>query len=402
MHILCLHQYYNTPDFPGSGRMHALVKHLSQYGHTFTIISTNTFIKLPTNKKTVVQLAPNVKLICLPIRYHNRLNALGRLPAFLKFVFWSIWVGMNEPKPDLVWGSSTPLTVGWAAMKLASYFKVPFLFEVRDLWPDFPIQMGTVPIKFMQRALYKLEAKLYNVADRVIATSPDMVTHIKSKTMNPENVYLSFMGSDFEDIDQIGEEDVKVLQKQYSLENRKVILYAGSFGRSNDVQSLIYLMKTIPSLKDVTLVLIQGGTGEPYHTPAIHGGSNNKAHVLLLSALSHQETLKWFKLADLSLVTFIDKPVLSSNSPAKLFDSLACGTPVIVTNPGWSKTFVETYKCGWYVPAESPERLLACIKQVLSDSEGLKQAGLYGTRAARHLFDRKFIAKDLQQIITSI
>jgi glycosyltransferase involved in cell wall biosynthesis len=92
-------------------------------------------------------------------------------------------------------------------------------------------------------------------------------------------------------------------------------------------------------------------------------------------------------------------PVLATNSPAKFYDSLACGTPVIVTNPGWTKTFIETYACGWYAPAEQPAILAATIKRVLANPEELKAAGARGTAAATVHFDRQKLVLEVENVL---
>ncbi|HKL88271.1 MAG TPA: glycosyltransferase, partial [Salinibacter sp.] len=96
----------------------------------------------------------------------------------------------------------------------------------------------------------------------------------------------------------------------------------------------------------------------------------------------------WYQLADLSIVSFLDRPVLSTNSPAKFFDSLTMGTPVLVTNPGWTKTFVETHRCGWYVPPSDPPSMSKRLRALMAAPEELRAAGKRGQRIAREKFNR--------------
>ena len=110
--------------------------------------------------------------------------------------------------------------------------------------------------------------------------------------------------------------------------------------------------------------------------------------------------LAWFKLADLSLVSFIDLPVLAANSPAKFFVSLGAGTPVIVTNPGWTRQFVEEHRCGWYVPPSKAEALAHCLERVLAAPEALAEAGQRGRAVARKDFDRDVLSDQLEAILS--
>jgi glycosyltransferase involved in cell wall biosynthesis len=96
----------------------------------------------------------------------------------------------------------------------------------------------------------------------------------------------------------------------------------------------------------------------------------------------------WYQLADLSLVPFLDLPVLASNSPAKFFDSLTMGTPVIVTNPGWTRTFVETHQCGWYVPPSDPDSMVQQLRSLMASPHQLRTASRRGREIAAEQFDR--------------
>jgi glycosyltransferase involved in cell wall biosynthesis len=107
----------------------------------------------------------------------------------------------------------------------------------------------------------------------------------------------------------------------------------------------------------------------------------------------------WFALADVSVVSFLGLPVLDSNSPAKLYDSLAVGTPVVVTNAGWTKTLVEEHACGWYVPAGDALALAAQLQHLLNQPETLIQAGANGRVLAAREFDRQLMAAQVQRIM---
>jgi glycosyltransferase involved in cell wall biosynthesis len=109
----------------------------------------------------------------------------------------------------------------------------------------------------------------------------------------------------------------------------------------------------------------------------------------------------WFRLAEISIVSFLDLPVLDANSPAKFYDSLAVGTPVIVTNNGWTRQWVEKHSCGWYSPAGNADALASCVSALLANPAKLKQAGLNGQSTAHAHFDRQELAATMQTILES-
>jgi glycosyltransferase involved in cell wall biosynthesis len=100
-----------------------------------------------------------------------------------------------------------------------------------------------------------------------------------------------------------------------------------------------------------------------------------------------------------AVVSFLNLPVLDANSPAKLYDALAVGTPVVVTNPGWTKALVEDHGCGWYTPAGNPAALAAQLQAVLNQPTTLAAAGARGQQLALRAFDRQQLAAQMQGIL---
>jgi glycosyltransferase involved in cell wall biosynthesis len=258
--------------------------------------------------------------------------------------------------------------------------------------------MGAVRSSWMQRALYSLERHLYHHAAHVVALSPDMAAHVRQQGVPPERVSMLVNGTDFYLIDACTAEDVRTLRKHHDLQNRRVVLYAGTYGRANDLPTVLAAAERLTHREDVRFVFI----GDGYEAPRVQAAARRWPHVLTLPPQPRHRMFAWFKLADVSLVPFIDLPVLAANSPAKFYDSLGAGTPVIVTNPGWTKRFVERHRCGWYVPPSSPNALAQRLDAVLGQPDDLREAGRRGAVIAREQFDRAQLAERLEAILMRV
>ena len=138
--------------------------------------------------------------------------------------------------------------------------------------------------------------------------------------------------------------------------------------------------------------------GYGYFETALQEAASQAANLLVLPPQPRHRMLCWFKLADLSLVSFIDKPVLAANSPAKFFDSLSAGTPVLVTNPGWTREFVEAHQCGWYTPPSDAAALAERIAWICDHPEARAEAGRKAGTLARARFDRTRLVHRLERI----
>lgn len=394
MHIAIFLQHYHTPDCPTAARPYALVQALSAR-HRVTLIATDTWhARRITNDFDWVP--PGVEAHWLHVPYANAMGTWRRLGSYLQYSLQALLESRRIDPPDGIFASSTPLTTGLVAARAARYWNVPWVFEVRDLWPDFPIQMGAVPFRPLHSLLYRLERWLYRDAAHVVAASPDQATHI-CRTVPPEAVSTVEYGTEIEAVDTISSADIAALRAAYDLGERTIVLYAGTFGRANAIPTLLRTINHLKNRDDVCFVFM----GHGYYAPRLRQTAQAVSALRVVPPQPRQRALALFQLADLSLVPFINRPVLATNSPSKLYDSLAAGTPVVVTNPGWTKSLVEAHRCGWYVPAERPHRLAARIATLLNAPAQLRHAGLRGAALARHRFRRSDHMDRLVSVVES-
>jgi glycosyltransferase involved in cell wall biosynthesis len=393
MHVACLYLHYNTPDCASSARAHSVLRHLARR-HPVTLLTSTLWQKRRLTHR-FDWVPPGVTLHTLDVPYDNTMSAAQRLWAYLAFPAWALAKGATLHAVDVVYGISTPLTTAAAAAGLARWHRVPWTLEVRDLWPDFPVQMGAIPFAPAQRALYALEHRLYRSAARVITVSPDMTQHVRDRAP-AANVSTLLPGTDRQLLERPTGPPPEALRQKHGLKGRQVILYAGTFGRANGIPTLLKAAAHVHE-QHPTLTFVFAGHG--HYEPDVRAAAERRTNVLLIPPQPHHRMLSWFRMADLSIVSFIDRPVLATNAPAKFFDSLSAGTPVIVTNHGWTKAFVDRHECGWYVPASQPTQLADRITDLFDHPRRLREAGARGARAARRHFDRSHYARGVASIL---
>lgn len=392
MHILYVYQYYNNPDCPATARHYAYLRELTQR-HSITLITSRTYFDARITHD--FDWTPEqVDLRLLDVPYANEMTARERLRAYTTFALKALALGATGRRPDLVFGTSSPLTAAWAARRIARLRRVPWVFEVRDLWPDFPIQMGAMNKPWLQRRLYRLEHALYRDAAHVVTLSPDMETHVRQRGIAPNRVTTLIHGSDFDLIDACQPEALQALRAEHGLIDKGVVLYGGAFGRANDIPTLLDAAARLAHRDDLRFVF----AGYGYFETALRRAAAQSANVVVLPPQPRHRMLCWFRLADLSLVSFIDKPVLAANSPAKFFDSLSAGTPVLVTNPGWTSRFVDEHECGWHTPPSDAAALAERIAWIFDHPEARASAERNAWTVARACFDRTSLVHRLEQI----
>lgn len=393
MRIALFNQHHHSPDCPATCRHYSYMGYLVKK-HEISLITSNAWRRL--NITSDYSWVPaKVKVYEQHVPYQNSMGVRQRLFSYGAYAAYSMAKGLAMAKPDVIWAVSTPLSTPWAAAKVARLRGVPWVFEVQDLWPSFPIEMGGVKSKTLQQQLYRQEKKLYERASHIITLSPDMTDYIVGLGIPIEKVTTNFNGTDITLAASADLKSVEKLREEYMLQGKQIVLYAGSFGRANDIPALLKAAEILASERHIQFVF--AGTG--YDEPLVRALAGRQSNITLLPPLPRHQVFPLFRLADISIVSFRDLPVLAYNSPAKFYDSLACGTPVVVTNPGWTKAFVERHACGWYTPAGQAAALATKIKQVLSQPEDLKTAGASGAAVAKQLFDRQQLVGQVEEVL---
>jgi glycosyltransferase involved in cell wall biosynthesis len=401
VHIAVFSQYHTNPDCPATSRHYSLLTHIART-HRVTLITTGTW-EAQRLTQQYSWFPEGVEMRAADVPYQNKMGVARRGLAFARYAAYAMREGLRIDKPDVIWGISTPLTAAWGAAQVARWRQVPWVFEVQDLWPAFPIQMEALP-RFTWRELYKMERKLYQQAKTIMTLSPDMTHYVQAMgnlaknpwSFNPEKVQTVLNGTDLDLAASATDRTVATLRQELGLTDQRVILYAGTFGRANDIPTLVQAAEQLAATSPNVVWLFMG---HGFYEPLIREVAERCSAVRLVAPQPRHAVFTWFRLASLSVVSFLELPVLDTNSPAKLYDSLAVGTPVIVTNGGWTKKLVEQYACGWYVPAGDAATLVEQLGQVLAQPALLEQAGKNGRILAAEQFDRAKIAADVQLVL---
>ncbi|GAB3828426.1 glycosyltransferase family 4 protein [Hymenobacter jeollabukensis] len=394
MRIAVFSQYHTNPDCPATSRHYSLLQHIARR-HEVTLITTNTWERQRLTQQ-YPWLPEGVQLLAADIPYHNRMGVAARGWAFVKYMGYAWRQGLRIPKPDVIWGISTPLSAAWVAGQVARQRRVPWVFEVQDLWPTFPIEMGAVRNPLARQQLYAAERRLYEQAQHIVTLSPGMTDYVRQLGIDDAKISTILNGTDLDQAARATPEAVAALRHEQGLEGRPVVLYAGTFGRANDISTLVQAAETLYHQRPEVVWLFMG---HGYYEPMLREAAGRCPAIRLVPPQPRHAVFTWLAAADVSVVSFISKPVLDTNSPAKFYDSLAVGTPVVVTNPGWTRQFVEEHRCGWYVPAEQPQLLAAQLGRILEAPAETRAAGQRGQAVARQLFDRQQLAARMQLIL---
>jgi glycosyltransferase involved in cell wall biosynthesis len=368
--ILYVHQYFKTPHEGGSIRSYYLAKGLVDAGHEVVMLTAHD------NRKGIENV-DGIEVHYLPI------NFVRRIWAFLKFVRMAKKEAHLISGIDLAYVMTTPLTTGFIALYLKKTFEIPYYFEVGDLWPEAPVQMGIVKNRILKNWLYSLEKQFYFEADKVIALSPAIRNYIEKVSPNTKVHVIPNMADC-----KFFEADLRV--GDFSNKNNFQITYCGAIGRANQLE---FLLDAAKETRD---------HGLPVHFNILGAGSEVKRlknqykklwNVTFFEHTNKEGVKELLNESDAVYVSFKDVKVLNTGSPNKFFDSLAAGKLTIINFNGWLKSIIERNKCGFYHDPHSPKDFVRKLNLFLEDKELLNKYQKNGRKLAELYYD-----KDIQII----
>ena len=193
MKIIYLHQYFNTPDMSGSTRSYEFAKALVEMGHE--VIMITSYCEPYNSKKWFVTKVSGIEVHWLPLKYSNYHNFIERLKVFSSFAF-NAFLRANKMEGDLVFASSTPLTIAIPGILISKFKEIPLVFEVRDLWPDVPMAMKILKNPIIIYLSKLLEKWAYKNSSSIVALSPEMKKGIISKKIASNKVAVIPNSSD--------------------------------------------------------------------------------------------------------------------------------------------------------------------------------------------------------------
>lgn len=395
MKILYIHQYFNTPDTPGGTRSYWISKELIKNGHNVTMVTTSSKIESKIERVNI----DGIDVIYLKVPYNQYMSIFKRVLSFIKFMLKSTNVVWKEKGVDLVIATSTPLTVGFPALIVKKFKKTPFLFEVRDLWPEVPIQMGGLNNKMLIKIALWFEKAIYKNASHVVALSPGMKDGVlkvgtpdKKVSMIPNMAKIDAFWSRTPNTD---------LMKELNINKETFkIIYFGALGKANAIE---YILETAKLLKDTDAIeFLFIGSGPGKELIEAYNKTENSNNVRYLGFFNMEKTSEIVNFCDVSLVTFSNIPILSTNSPNKLFDSLSAAKPIIVNSNGWTKDLVENHNCGVYVDPESPKDFASKIIKLKDSKDDLITMGENSRKLAEKVYDKSILCEQFAEVVKNL
>jgi len=341
-----------------------------------------------------------INILALNSRYSNYMSFITRILTFLTFMAQATWVGIRHTgKADVILATSTPLTVGIPGYLISLWKRVPFVFEIRDLWPEAPIQMGALRNPVVIALARLLERFLYRVARHVVTLSPGMLDALIKMKVPKAKLSMIPNSSDI-DIFTPRPPDPLVADR-YGVRHQFVVSYAGAMGMANGLDVIIETARILQSRGERHIHFLLIGDGRERPKLEAMSRQYNLQNVTLLAPMSKTELAQTLPISDLCLTVFAPYPVLETTSPNKFFDALALGRPILVNYGGWVKDLLEQHNAGVAVASNNPDEIAQAILALRSQPELCAEMGRNARRLAETQFARDILAEQMEAVLTA-
>lgn len=393
MRVLYVHQYFSTPGGAAGLRSYDMAQRLLKHGHAVTMLcgsssTGQTGIEEPFRNGRRRGMVNGIEVIEFDLAYANAHGLLRRAWTFLRFAIASLMVALREDY-DVIFTTTTPLTAGIPGIFARWLRGKPFVFEVRDLWPELPKAMGVIRNPVVLALMSALEWASYRSADRLIGLSPGIVEGIRRRGVPADRIIEVSNGCDV----ALFGNAISPWRPQGVRDSDMMAIFAGAHGMANGLDAALDAAAELQrrGRDDIRIVLV----GEGKLKPALQERARREgiANVIFHDPIGKQRLVDLMAASDLGLQILANVPAFYyGTSPNKFFDYLAAGRPVLINYPGWLAEYIEAERCGFVVPPEDAVAFADAIERAADDRAMLVAMGKRARQLAGEQFDRGDLA----------
>ncbi|TDE12499.1 glycosyltransferase family 4 protein [Dyadobacter psychrotolerans] len=408
MRILLIHQYFLEDNAGGGSRWNEMSRIWTEAGHELTVLagtvhymsSQKSMGKTKNFSKT--KNKDGVTVIRCPVYANYNKNFTGRLLAYFSFAFSSSRAGLfyTKSKYDLIIVSSPPLFVGIAGLVLSFFKAVPFVFEVRDLWPESAIETGVLKNKILIKLAFWFEKLVYRKARLISVLTPAFKDKLIAKAVPEEKIIYIPNAADFETVENVLRTfDEKAFKIKHHFENKFVLTYVGAHGIAN---ALVQILITAELLREENVCFLLIGGGMKKDDLMLEAVNRKSDNVRFVDEVSKKDAIRYILASDMGISILKKTEVFKTVYSNKTFDYFSCRKPVLMAIDGISRKLVEDADAGVYIEPENPEDFAKKVRHYLNNPDLIKRHGENGYAFAKINFNREILAQQYLNYIVGL
>lgn len=318
-----------------------------------------------------------------------------RILDFTTLMNGAFWVSLFLKRPDIVVATSPQFFAAVAGWMIATVRRVPFIFELSDLWPASIRAVGAIRRSRLLDLIEKLELFLYRRSAAVIALSPSFKDDLVARGIDPDKIHVVTNGVDMSRYAPRGRSPA--LAAELGLTGRFVVGYVGTHGMAHDLQRVLDAAELLADRDDVRFLFAGSGSGKAALVAA--AAERGVDNVVFLDRQPKERMPEVWSLCDVALIHLKNDPVFAGVIPSKIFEAMAMRLPSLYVGPrGTGSGIVEKEECGVWVEPEQPEAFAAAVLRLADDRALLDRLSARALAAAPD-YSRERQARDFLQVL---
>lgn len=401
MHVAYIHQHFSTQKGATGTRSYEMSRRLLAAGHRVTMVCGAFELggggEISNTERVSESEIDGIRVLRVNEPYANRMGFYQRIQAFGRFARAATKI-VSRLDADLVFATSTPLTVGIPGMKAARRLGVPFVFEVRDLWPELPIALGIVKNPLLKWYTRRLERKIYFAADHIIALAPGIREGV---TATGYPVEKTSMIPNSCDLDLFKPSDEALNDARFGPADEFRLIFTGAHGLANGLDAVLNAAAELKrrGVRGIRFVFLgEGGQRDRLMQRSKEMGLDDLT--VWIKAIPKTELARVLPRMDVGLMILKNVPSFYfGTSPNKFFDYIACGIPVLNNYPGWLSGLITENKCGVAVPPDDPVAFADAVLKLRDNPDACREMGRKGRILAETQFSRDVLGAQFVKVL---
>lgn len=405
MKILLIHQYFLEQDDPGGSRFNEMAQLWCDAGHQVTVVcgmfnyltgtASDKYNGLSFHQSSYAERLSVLRCYVSPNYYNGFMGRLWAYFSFVAYATWGIAFKLKKEKFDVIIATSPPLFIGIVAWLASKIKKTPFVFEVRDLWPESAIETGVLTNKVIIKLSLWLERMSYQKSFLINVLTPAFKESLISNKRVPEEKIIMIPNAcDFRlSEDLLKNFDAEAFREELGWKDKFVIVYVGVHGVANHLDQLI---DAAEQLQHTQLHFVLIGDGAQKQNLIAEAERRKLNNVQFIDSMPKREVMKYIMAADVGASVLKKVDTFKTIYSNKTFDYMACKRPVLMLIDGVSRKLVEDANCGVYAEPENIESIVKAVEILRSKSIPW---GENGYQFAKANFDREVLANEYISLI---
>ena len=406
MRILFFCHYFPPESNAPARRIWAHARRWAAAGHDVTVITCNphhpTGILYPTYRNLLrhqVAMVEGVRLVRVWTWLAANAGTWRRLANYLTYMVSATWAGLRERRPDIVIATSPQFFCGWAGVLVSRLRSLPFVLEVRDLWPASIAAVGAIRARWILWLVAMLERWMYSAARQIVTVGEGYRTDLIGRGVAPERISIVTHGVDRGIFRPVPADPG--LANQIGVAGRFVVAYCGTVGMAHALDVVPKAATELIARGETQIVFLVAGAGARLAALRQDVSRQRLDNVICLGQVGSDTVPALLALADVCLVHLRRTSAFQTALPSKILEAAAMGRPVILGVEGSAQQLVDELGCGVCIEPENAPELADAVLKLAADSEWRTRLGRAGM-AAMAEFDQDRLSALYLRIIESV